>query len=303
VVCHSDDHKGRPGAAYPGASLFGAIGGLTCYRMPSLDRPSLMAALRHRHHYGTTGTRLYLDVEARFAGQAKLFDSDPALGPAESRAATEAVMGDIVRATGDTVEIAIDVIGSAPIERVTVFNGAEPVAVHRPHAAGDLGRRIRVIWEGAEYRGRSREVFWRGTCRLAGNRFERARAFNLFNQDKPLLLAADGSSVAFDNVTTGNFAGFDLWLEDAEAGELIFTSGVVEAKVKIAEIGLDDTAFAAGGLGKGLRLFRLPDTGQTHKLAFTQEVELTPGEDNPLYVRVTQEDGHQAWSSPIYLIP
>ena len=28
VVCHSDDHKGRPGATHPGASTFGAIGGL-----------------------------------------------------------------------------------------------------------------------------------------------------------------------------------------------------------------------------------------------------------------------------------
>jgi hypothetical protein len=32
-------------------------------------------------------------------------------------------------------------------------------------------------------------------------------------------------------------------------------------------------------------------------------VTLAPGRDNPLYVRVTQEDGHQAWSSPIYFIP
>jgi len=24
--------------------------------------------------------------------------------------------------------------------------------------------------------------------------------------------------------------------------------------------------------------------------------------DIPVYIRVTQEDGHQAWSSPIYLI-
>jgi hypothetical protein len=32
-------------------------------------------------------------------------------------------------------------------------------------------------------------------------------------------------------------------------------------------------------------------------------VRLRAGADNPLYVRLTQEDGHQAWSSPIYLIP
>jgi hypothetical protein len=42
VVCHSDDHKGRPGATRPGASTFGAIGGLTCYLMPELTRDALL---------------------------------------------------------------------------------------------------------------------------------------------------------------------------------------------------------------------------------------------------------------------
>src|SRR5205085_5672679 len=41
IVCHSDDHKGRPGATRPGASSFGAIGGLTCYLMPELSRDAL----------------------------------------------------------------------------------------------------------------------------------------------------------------------------------------------------------------------------------------------------------------------
>ena len=62
VVCHSDDHKGRPGATRPGASTFGAIGGLTCYFMPELTRDALFDALRQRRHYGTTGTRLFLDL-------------------------------------------------------------------------------------------------------------------------------------------------------------------------------------------------------------------------------------------------
>src|SRR5215831_6393361 len=50
VVCHSDDHKGRPGATQPGASTFGAIGGLTCYFMPELTRDALFEALRKRRH-------------------------------------------------------------------------------------------------------------------------------------------------------------------------------------------------------------------------------------------------------------
>ena len=62
VVCHSDDHKGRPGATRPGASTFGAIGGITCYLMPELTRDALFAALRARRHYGTTGTRIFIDL-------------------------------------------------------------------------------------------------------------------------------------------------------------------------------------------------------------------------------------------------
>ena len=57
VVCHSDDHKGRPGATKPGASTFGAIGGLTCYFMPELTRDALFEALRRRRASGTTPSR------------------------------------------------------------------------------------------------------------------------------------------------------------------------------------------------------------------------------------------------------
>lgn len=303
LVCHSDDHKGRPGAAYPGASTFGAIGGLTCYLMDELDRKTLFATLRKRRHYGTTGTRLFLDVRARFTGEAERFEEDPQLGPTASTKVHEALMGDIVK-TGDAeIELAIDVAGSAPIERITVFNGDEAVELRRPHGSSDLGRRVRVIWEGAEYRGRSREVYWQGHCRFEGNRFERAKGFNLFNVDKPLTLAADGSRIGFDSVTTGNFAGFDVWLEDGQAGDLVFQSGVVAARIPIAEIGLEDRIFEGGGLGKRLRVFRLPDEGRTLQDSFTTRVRLRPNVDNPVYVRITQEDGHQAWSSPIYLIP
>ena len=65
VVCHSDDHKGRPGATRPGASTFGAIGGLSCYFMPELTRDALFTALRQRKHYGTTGTRIFIELKWR----------------------------------------------------------------------------------------------------------------------------------------------------------------------------------------------------------------------------------------------
>ena len=78
IVCHSDDHKGRPGATRPGASTFGAIGGLTCYFMPELTRDALFDALRRRHHYGTTGTRLFLDLRGTLRAAGDAFYRRPA---------------------------------------------------------------------------------------------------------------------------------------------------------------------------------------------------------------------------------
>jgi hypothetical protein len=81
-VCHSDDHKGRPGATQPGATTFGAIGGLTCYLMKEFDRDAVFDALRQRRHYGgTTGTRLYMSIKGTFDQPVALYADDPLLGP------------------------------------------------------------------------------------------------------------------------------------------------------------------------------------------------------------------------------
>lgn len=66
ILANSDGHKGRHGASHPGASLFGAYGGLSCLLAPELTRAGLFDALRRRHHYATTGCRTLLNVEARF---------------------------------------------------------------------------------------------------------------------------------------------------------------------------------------------------------------------------------------------
>ena len=93
VICHSDGHKGRPGASYPGASWFGAYGGLTCYLLAELTRGALFDCLRKRHHYGTTGARMLLDVRASFASPAERFEEDPQLGPSRTEPVKEALMG------------------------------------------------------------------------------------------------------------------------------------------------------------------------------------------------------------------
>ena len=71
--------------------------------------------------------------------------------------------------------------------------------------------------------------------------------------------------------------------------------------VPVSEIGFQDTRFDAGGLERHLRLVRLPDKNPHHKLSLERKIFLNSSGDNPLYVCLCQEDGHLAWSSPIYL--
>jgi hypothetical protein len=302
VVCHSDDHKGRPGATTPGASTFGAIGGLSCYFMPELTREALFEALRTRRHYGTTGTRLFLDARGTFDKDVTGFSEDPQLGPAREFALREAMMGDIVRPQAVPMTLCVEAIGTAPLERIDVLHGTQVVRSARPFAASDLGRRVRILWQGAEYRGRGRETVWQGKLAVAGNRIARFAPVNFLNPERRVEEIAPGSALAWTSVTTGNLAGVDLWLEEARAGSLRIATNVLSGEVDLAQLTDGTVAFDGGGLGRRLSVYRLPETDWTRRLTLEHRVAFAGGADLPVYVRVTQADGHQAWSSPIYLI-
>jgi hypothetical protein len=301
IVCHSDDHKGRPGATWPGASSFGAIGGLTCYLMPELTRDALFEALRRRHHYGTTGNRLFLDVRGRFEAPVQIFARDPKFGDPHGTATSACTMGDIVCAGSIPMSLDIEAIGTAPIERIDVFHGARLVRTHRPEIASDSPR-VRVRWQGAEYRGRGRETPWQGELRVSGNRFSTATPVNFLNPALPFAETEPGTTLTWRSVTTGNMAGIDLNLADGRAGKLLIQTNVISAKVDLARLNGEDAEFDGGGLGRQLMVYRLPEQGGPRRMHLTHTVTHTGADDLPVYVRVTQEDGHQAWSSPIYLI-
>ena len=300
IVSNSDGHKGRPGASYPGASLFGAYGGLTCMLAAELTREAIMDSLRRRHHYGTTGNRMLLDTRATFATPATLFDDDPALGPAQSGPAITAMMGDILQSGSDEVLFTVDAVASAPIERLEIRNGLEVLETVRPYGEGDLGRRIRVIWEGSEYRGRGRQTIWDGGAVLEGNGFDALQPINFYNLDKKFEQTGPGA-LEWTALTTGGFGGFDAWLKDPAAGILKVDTALAKCEIPVADIGIEDRVFDAGGIGRRIRIFRLPDENPHCALRLERRVRLRGGGDNALYVCLTQEDGHLVWSSPIYI--
>jgi hypothetical protein len=302
VVCHSDDHKGRPGATRPGASTFGALGGLTCYLMPELTRVALFEALRQRRHYGTTGTRMWLDVRGTFAQPVTVYSDDPLLGAAQERSAREVLMGGIVRPAAVPMRLAVQAIGTAPIERVDVFHGTRIAKTVRPYTVADLGARVRVLWNGAEYRGRGRETEWRGKLTVEGNAIARFAPVNFLNPERQVRETTPGTALAWTSVTTGNLAGIDLWLAHARRGRLRLETNVVSGEVDLAVLTEEPVAFDGGGLGRTLSAYALPETDWSRHVALDHTVTFSGGADLPVYVRVTQADGHQAWSSPIYLV-
>ena len=299
IVANSDGHKGRPGASYPGASLFGAYGGLTCMLARELSRAGLLDALRRRHHYATTGSRVALATRVAFARPAQRFSDDPNVGPAATQSVEAAMMGDIVSTRDTSVTFEVDVLASDPIERIELRNGSDLIETYRPYDAP--GSRLRVIWEGAEYRGRGRETVWDGDAELAGNAWHSVMPINRYNIDKRFVCAA--SRAAWEAITTGGFGGFEARLIDPSAGSITIRTKHVVTTIPLAAIGREDSVFEAGGLGRRLRVFRLPDHNPHCSVTLRRTIPLRSARDNALYVRVTFEDGHVAWSSPIYIIP
>jgi len=302
VVCNSDDHKGRPGASYPGASTFGAYGGLTCFLAEELTRDGIFACLRRRHHYGTTGTRLHLDVRVRFATEGRVFDRDPKVfdntRPQKSK---EAMMGDIAQTADPTVRLKIEALTQAGIERIEIRNGSEVLETIRGYGPHDLGGRIRVVWSGAEYRGRRRETAWQGQARFKAAAIRHWQGINAWNPERQLEMV-NHDTVVFDAITTGNFGGFDAWLDERPDARLEIETNHGAIAEKLSDLNMNEAILEAGGLARCLRAFRLPHKNLPRQYETEIEVALRPGRgDNPIWVCLTLEDGSQAWSSPIYL--
>jgi len=283
ICANSDGHKGRPGASYPGARKFGSFGGLTCILAGKLDRRNIFRALRARHCYATTGNRLLLRVHL--------------ITPA----GREAMMGDVVPAGDTPLRLRVEVAGSTPIERVEVRNGTGTIRTLRPCGRADLGARVKVQWSGAEVRGRGRMVTWDGELTVKNTSLRDVRPVNFWNPlEQPRLTGHQRT--AWRSTTTGGHAGLILTLGRPRAGNLEIRTEQRTVRCTLGSLGIRPKTWSCGGLDKQISVLRLPDPPPPNTFSFEILLNrLHPG-DNPIWVRVDQEDGHAAWSSPIYVV-
>ena len=279
---NSDGHKCRPGASYPGASTFGSYGGLTCVLAKALDRESVYDALKARRFYGTSGARMLADLR---------------LGMGDGRSA---LMGEEIIAGIESPVLHVKLAGTAPIESVQVRDGSQVLATLRPYPPEALGKRIKVVWSGAEVRGRDRITTWDGGLEVKNNRINRATPVNFWNADQPLKMA-DDRHLEWKSATTGGLSGVILELKDKRAGSISVATAQGEYHVMVSDIGYEPVDWALGGVGKNLRAYRLPDRNDHTQYSFSLSLDHLATGIHPVYIRVEQEDGHLLWTSPVYL--
>jgi hypothetical protein len=87
-------------------------------------------------------------------------------------------------------------------------------------------------------------------------------------------------------------------------GTLVFQSSQINFKIPINDILVKDTIFEAGGVGKQVRVYRYSQTNPHVSFMFQTDIPLKsgPARDDRIFVKVMLENGHQAWSSPMYFI-
>ncbi|MCP4469100.1 MAG: hypothetical protein GY815_00170 [Gammaproteobacteria bacterium] len=144
-------------------------------------------------------------------------------------------------------------------------------------------------------------AFWQQVNDLSAEFHEDHRFLTLPGYEWSGNTAVGDDRVTWDTITTGNFGGFDAWVEAGADARLVIDSNHVSGRFTVDDIGLDEVVLDGGGLERKIRIFRLPTRNDCRELMRSVEFKLKPVGDNPIWVRVTTEDGFNAWSSPIFI--
>ncbi len=274
--------------------------------MENLTRDDWFTCLRNRHHYATTGNRMSIDLYLSSDHGFDRYPVDPMVAESTPENCETLVMGNIATCPDKTAALSFSVLAGTPIERVEVLNGMETLRTIRnkaPSGSTTSGgtSRYRILWRGAMVKGRGARANWNGRAVFEDCEVLKTREINAWNPDR--VLAFEGqNTLTWSSVTAGNFGAFDVWLKEGVNPRVSLETEHLNATVRFSDIQAEDYVLPAGGLDLELRLFRLPDAVEPGALSAIVDIHLHEGRDDPIWIRVTTEDGFQAWTSPIYLI-
>ncbi len=273
-VCNSDGHKCRPGASYPGAGVFGTLGGLTCVLSETCDREGFWKALIGRRCYGTTGQRIV--VEADLNGQPIGSEFQMSQG-----------------------QLNVRVLGTAPIVSIELLCGTEAIETFYPPALGPADTLL-LRFGGARVRGRARMVDWEGKLSVQDNALTESVMNGVFSPNYGIT-DKNENSVTFHCVTTGNLVNLLLKFSRGLKGRLSFESNVTDTELELEHLGNEVTGLFTAPLDQRVEAAALHQASLPLDVKTTFALNVDHLEQRPYFLRVTQLDEGRAWTSPFYI--
>lgn len=280
----SDEHRGRPGAGAPGANIFGGFGGLTGVLAPALSAADVGRSLRARRTWATTGARAVALLRSG-----------------------ENWMGDEFAADAGELTAGYALYGTTGWDDVTVYDSAGLLWRRDLHTETGLSPNlVRVSWGGARHRDRYRWASWSGRLGIDGTVVEHVTPWAITHPEQ--IIDVDGSAVAWDTKTYGADIGIVIRLADLSRARFELDATVQEdvlrtrASLSGAELVAEGHRdIAVGGLNLRVRLERIADP-MALPTTVTGALNLQlPKGDSAIYVRGKQFDGHQVWTSPLFV--
>ncbi len=282
VVSNSDGHKGRPGAEHAGAGKFGVLSGLTCILAEEFERASMFRALKSRRCYGTSGPRIFVD--AALNGEPIGRDLNQSEGP---------------------LSMNVEVAGTAGIERIDLLAAGNQVDswTGSPYEARPQDR-VRIRWSGARILNRKRATEWDGSLRMDGNSIAAVEGF-AFDSPAEGIQGSDAEGVRWKSITTGDEDGLLLTVSHAGEGRIDFSTDVIACSVNLSDLAEGPQTFEAGGVEQQVVFELAPPDSLPREVVWEREVSTSMGLAVegviPYHLRITQTDGHRAWTSPWFV--
>ena len=275
-VANSDDHTGRPGAAFA-SERHRVQGGLMGAWADNLSREALWEAFRARRVYGTSGKRIALQFTA---------DGHP--------------MGESYT-TSTPPHLRVAAWGTDAIERVEIWRGCDLWYVHHPSPGSPSSGRLRLTWSGARSSGRNRRLIWDGALITFNATIGGAEAFG-FDNPREGVVEVTENCVRWTSSTVGDPDGLIVSVQSLGSDARIrFETPALTTDIALAEIGVDGLRIPGTGLDAELRVAWMPDTPFSKDIVIDLIGSAPVNDVVPYWVRILQVDGEAAWSSPIYV--
>ena len=281
VIAASDDHTCRPGLSYPtrptsnGAVGFDVMGGYTGIYAEELTREAIWDAYHKRHTYATSGERIFLQVKCGTH-----------------------MMGDKFQCKGAPV-IDVQVVGTDEIMDVEIKRGADTIYSYEANQPIMDGK-VKVQWSGVRVRSRNKKTVWDGNLAVKNGSIKSVAKY-AFDQPDEDVSQISNQLVTWKSATSGDIDGFVMDLIYEEDTELLFSSpaGCFHATMK--DVKKRSLTKEVGGVNQKITFGLARECNEKAVNVQFTDKEYQKGV-NAYWVKVTQKDGHMAWSSPMYIM-